>query len=351
MYNIPKFSIKEMIESGVHFGHKTMRWNPKMAPYIHDARNNIHIIDLQKTVPMFYAALKAIYEIVENNGKVLFVGTKRQASAIIAETSKLTGQFYVNHRWLGGMLTNWETVSQSIKTLKNLQDKMGNVNDPEYLKMTKKEKLEIERKIEKLNLSLGGIAKMGGLPDVLFVVDTNKEAIAINEAKKLGIPVVGIVDSNSDPGSVDYPIPGNDDASRSIKFYCKMLADTILNALHDSLVKSGKDMGEVDEPTIISKQSNDSKTDKKVISLKNKELAIDDKIEKPTENNGKVVAKKNTIIKANVETKNNKDKNPVQDVDKEIANEKSAASKKSEKNNSKIEAKKTTAKSKKTEKK
>lgn len=245
MSALPKFSIKELLEAGVHFGHKTMRWNPKMAPYIFGTRNNVHIIDLQQTAPLLHQALRITKDIVSKNGRILFVGTKRQASETIANQATRCGQYYVNHRWLGGMATNWNTVSNSIKTLSQLEEKLANTE----IKLTKKERLMLDRKREKLDRSLGGIREMGGKPDLLFVVDTNKEKIAIDEAKKLGIPVIAVVDSNSDPDKIDYPIPGNDDATRAIELYARLIADAALSGIEDALTKSGADIGESATPT------------------------------------------------------------------------------------------------------
>lgn len=241
MSALPKFSMRELLEAGVHYGHRTMRWNPRMEPYLYGARNDIHIIDLQKTVPMLNRALKMVHDVVVKNGRVLFVGTKTQASSIVAENAKRCGQYYVNHRWLGGMLTNWNTVSASIRTLRGIEERLDN---PEVAaRLTKKEILELNRSREKLERSLGGIREMGGRPDVLFVVDTNKEKLAIQEAKKLNIPVIAIVDSNSNPDEVTYPIPGNDDATRAIDLYCKLFSDAALAGIQDSLASSGVDIG------------------------------------------------------------------------------------------------------------
>jgi small subunit ribosomal protein S2 len=224
---IPTFTMRQLLEAGIHFGHHTRRWNPKMEEFIFGERNKIHIIDLEKTVPMLYAALEIIHEIAKKGGKILFVGTKRSASEIIASSAINCGQFYVNHRWLGGMLTNWETVSQSIKRLKELESKIesGEINN-----LTKKEKLNIERSKEKLELNLGGIKNMPNLPDAIFIIDINKESIAVQEAKKLNIPVIAICDTNTDPTNIDYPIPGNDDARRAIDLYCNLIKETINNA-------------------------------------------------------------------------------------------------------------------------
>lgn len=237
----PTFTMRQLLEAGVHFGHHTRRWNPKMAPYIFGKRNNIHIINLEKTVPMLYEALDAIQSIAKNGGKFLFVGTKRSASDLIAQAATNCGQYYVNHRWLGGMLTNWETVSNSIKKLKNLEERIetGEINS-----LTKKERLQVERQKEKLDLNLGGIKNMNGTPDAMFIVDTNKESIAILEANNLNIPVFAICDTNSNPSGVNYPIPGNDDALRAISLYCDLVAASILKGLESNLEQSGVDVGE-----------------------------------------------------------------------------------------------------------
>lgn len=237
---IPSFSMRQLLEAGVHFGHQTRRWNPKMGSYLFGVRNNIHIIDLQQTVPMLRRALQVVREIAANNGRVLFVGTKRQAADIVAEEAKRCGQYYINHRWLGGMLTNWKTISYSIKRLRSLDEQLSQEN----LGLTKKELLNLTRERDKLERALGGIKEMGALPDLLFIIDTNKEAIAVAEARKLGIPVVAIVDSNSDPDRIDYPIPGNDDSQRAIRIYCELVAGAILDGLQENLSKSGVDIGE-----------------------------------------------------------------------------------------------------------
>ena len=253
----PTFTLRQLLEAGVHFGHHTRRWNPKMEPYIFGKRNNIHIINLEKTVPMLYEALQAIQSIAKNGGKFLFVGTKRSASELIAQAAINCGQYYVNHRWLGGMLTNWETVSKSIKKLKSLEERIesGEINS-----LTKKEKLNIERQKEKLDLTLGGIKNMNGVPDAMFIIDTNKEAIAVLEANNLNIPVIAICDSNTNPLGVDYPIPGNDDALRAISLYCDLVAASVLKGLESNLEQSGVDIGEAEdliEEKIIQNTRND----------------------------------------------------------------------------------------------
>jgi small subunit ribosomal protein S2 len=242
--SLPSFSMRQMLEAGVHFGHSTRRWNPRMKPFIFGERNKIHILDLQQTVPMLHAALKALSDVTSRGGRVLFVGTKRAAADKIAETARNCGQYYVNHRWLGGMMTNWATVSRSIRRLRDLE---GRMDSDEINQLTKKEVLQLTRERDKLELTLGGIKEMGGLPDMLFVIDTNKEAIAVEEANRLGIPVVAIVDSNAKPEGVDYIIPGNDDAMRAISFYCELAQAAVLDGLQTELMKSGGDVGEATE--------------------------------------------------------------------------------------------------------
>lgn len=235
---MPTFTMRQLLEAGVHFGHHTRRWNPQMRPYIFGVRNGIHILDLQQSVPMMNTALKSIRDIVANGGRVLFVGTKRQAQEKIAESAKRCGQYYVNHRWLGGMMTNWKTISLSIARLREVDGILAN---PQGL--TKKETLMLTRERDKLELSLGGIKDMGGQPDALFIIDVNKEDIAVEEANKLGIPVFAVLDSNSSPLGVQYPIPGNDDALRAIELYCDLVADSILDGIQAEVGRSGKDVG------------------------------------------------------------------------------------------------------------
>ena len=237
---LPSFTMRQLLEAGVHFGHHTRRWNPKMAPFLFGERNRVHIIDLRQTVPMLHRALQAVRDTVAGGGRVLCVGTKRQAADIIAESAKRCGQYYVNHRWLGGMLTNWKTISVSIRRLRELEEQL----EGENLGFTKKELLQLTRERDKLERALGGIKDMGGQPDILFVVDTNKESIAIAEATKLGIPVVAIVDSNSDPDGVTHPIPGNDDAMRAIQMYCDLVSGAVLDGLQAELQAQGVDVGE-----------------------------------------------------------------------------------------------------------
>ena len=245
---MPTFTMRQLLEAGVHFGHHTRRWNPKMRQYIFGVRNGVHIIDLQQTVPMLDTALKAMREIVANGGRVLFVGTKRQARDKIAETAKRCGQYYVNHRWLGGMMTNWKTISGSINRLREVDDILA---QGDAAGLTKKEMLMTRRERDKLELSLGGIKDMGGKPDAVFVVDTNQEDIAIKEANKLGIPVFAILDTNADPDGVDYPIPGNDDALRAIELYCELFSETVLDGLQAELATGGKDPGAAENPDVV----------------------------------------------------------------------------------------------------
>lgn len=241
---LPDFSMRQLLEAGVHFGHQTHRWNPKMGPFIYGERNNIHIIDLAQTVPMLHQALLVVRDTVAGGGRVLFVGTKRQASEPIADAARRCAQYYINHRWLGGTLTNWKTISHSISRLRALDELIASENTG----LTKKELLNRTRERDKLERSLGGIKDMGGLPDVLFVIDTNKEQLAIKEANVLGIPVAAIVDSNSNPSGITYPIPGNDDASRAIALYCDLVARAVIDGLSEGQRALGVDVGAQDEP-------------------------------------------------------------------------------------------------------
>lgn len=241
--SLPKVSLIKLLESGVHFGHNVRRWNPKMAQYIFGAKNKVHIIDLDKTVPLFEVALKAVYDVAASGGRILFVGTKRQASAIVADAAKKCGQYYVNHRWLGGMLTNWKTVSQSLKKLAKLEERLQDTN----IVLKKKEILTLERETGKLERALGGVREMGGIPSMLFVIDTIAEKTAIEEAKKLGIPIVAICDTNSDPDSIDYIIPGNDDSLRAIELYCACMVDTIIDGIKCGFSNAGVDIGSLDD--------------------------------------------------------------------------------------------------------
>ncbi|EGD57705.1 30S ribosomal protein S2 [Novosphingobium nitrogenifigens DSM 19370] len=240
----PVVTMQQLIEAGAHFGHQTHRWNPRMKPYIFGVRNGIHILDLSQTVPLFARALDFISATVQAGGKVLFVGTKRQAQEPIAQAARAAGQHYVNHRWLGGMLTNWKTISGSIKRFKALEEQLSG----DTAGLTKKEVLQLTRERDKLELSLGGIRDMGGIPDVMFVIDANKEELAIKEANVLGIPVVAILDSNVSPEGIAFPIPANDDASRAIRLYCEAVAAAATRGGRDAAIAAGVDLGAMDVP-------------------------------------------------------------------------------------------------------
>jgi small subunit ribosomal protein S2 len=244
---MPTFTMRALLEAGVHFGHHTRRWNPKMGPYIFGVRNGVHIIDLEQTVPMLHRGMQAVRDVVAGGGRVLFVGTKRAAQVKIADAAKRCGQYYVNHRWLGGMLTNWKTISLSIKRLKEMDELLA---AGEQSGRTKKELLNMTRDRDKLERALGGIRDMGGLPDILFIIDTNKESLAVQEANKLGIPVVAVVDSNSDPDGIAFPIPGNDDALRAIDSYCDLISSSVLDGLQAEMSAAGIDVGAAAEAPV-----------------------------------------------------------------------------------------------------
>jgi small subunit ribosomal protein S2 len=240
---LPEFSLRQLLEAGVHYGHQTQRWNPRMGEYIYGDRNGIHILDLTQTLPMLETALQVVRDTVAKGGRVLFVGTKRQAQKAVAEAAEKSAQFYMNHRWLGGTLTNWKTVSQSINRLKAIDETMAGGAEG----LTKKERLQLEREQTKLQASLGGIRDMGGLPDLIFVIDVNKEDLAILEAKKLGIPVVAVVDTNCSPNGIDYIIPGNDDAARAISLYCDLVSRAALDGMSAQMGAAGVDLGSLEE--------------------------------------------------------------------------------------------------------
>ena len=240
---VPKVDIKQLLEAGVHLGHKTLRWNPKMKKFIFGEKNSIHIIDLTKTVDFINSALQKVHEVISEGGKLLIVSTKRQASEQISELAKETGQYFVNYRWLGGMLTNWNTIQNSIKRLKKLEDQLSKEN----LGFTKKEIIKFNKEKDKLQRSLGGISEMKKTPNLIFIIDTNIESLAVAEAKKLGIPIIAILDTNSDPTGIDFPIPGNDDARRSINLYCELLKSTIKDA--EKFIKVPKETKEIKSPT------------------------------------------------------------------------------------------------------
>jgi small subunit ribosomal protein S2 len=241
--NLPTFTIKQLLEAGAHFGHKTMRRNPKMSKYIHTSRNGVSIIDLNKTANLLQASLKVVREIAKNNGRILFVATKKQAIEPIAEAAKKCGQYYVNFRWLGGMLTNWKTVSQSIKTLKKIEEQLADTE----VGYNKKEKLVLERQKNKLEQALGGIKNMGGYPDLVFVIDTYKESLAIAEAKKLGVPLMAIVDTNCNPDGITYPIPANDDSAKTIKMICNLLSEAAIAGTKENMAIAGVDMSKFED--------------------------------------------------------------------------------------------------------
>ncbi len=242
---LPEFSMRQLLEAGVHFGHQTHRWNPKMAPYIFGSRSNIHILDLSQTVPLLHQAMVKMRDVAAGGGRILFVGTKRQASDAVKESATRCAQYYVNHRWLGGMLTNWQTISNSIARLRELEGKLENV---EQSGLTKKELLKLTREKDKLDRALGGIKDMGKIPNLMFVIDTTKETIAIKEARKLGIPVIALLDTNCNPDDVDMPIPGNDDAVRSITLFCDLMADAILDGMTEGAIAAGVDIGAAENP-------------------------------------------------------------------------------------------------------
>jgi len=242
--SLPDFTMRQLLEAGAHFGHQAHRWNPKMGPYIFGARNNIHIIDLAQTVPLLHQALKVVSDTVAKGGRVLLVGTKRQAADHIADAAKRSAQYYVNSRWLGGMLTNWKTISGSIQRLRKVEDAL----DAGAVGLTKKERLMLSRERDKLERALGGIKDMGGVPDLIFVIDTNKEQLAIKEANRLGIPVAAILDSNCDPDGITYPVPGNDDAGRAIQLYCDLIARAAIDGISRGQGMAGVDVGADEAP-------------------------------------------------------------------------------------------------------
>ena len=241
---LPELTLRQLLEAGAHFGHQTHRWNPRMGPYIYGDRNGIHIIDLTQTVPLLDQALHAVQQTVSKGGRILFVGTKRQAQTAVADAAERSAQYYMNHRWLGGTLTNWKTVSGSIARLRELEALLERGGEGRV----KKELLNLQREKDKLELSLGGIKDMGSIPDIMFVIDTNKESIAIQEARKLNIPIIAILDTNSDPDGITYPVPGNDDAARAIQTYCDLIADAVLDGLAAGASNAGIDLGAMENP-------------------------------------------------------------------------------------------------------
>lgn len=313
---LPQFSIRQLIEAGVHFGHKTMRRNPKMAKYIHTSRNGVSIIDLNKTATMLHSSLKIVKEIAKNNGRILFIATKKQASEPIAEAAKRCGQYYVNFRWLGGMLTNWKTVSQSIKTLKKFEEQLADTE----IGYNKKEKLNLERQITKLEQNLGGIKNMGGYPDLVVIVDINKESLAIAEARKLNIPILALVDTNCNPDNISFVVPGNDDSAKSIKLFCRLISDAIIAGIKENMIIQGLDVSKLDSESMVNniidfKKSSKKeekvtlKTDKKIVKKndtdKSDSIADD---EKKSEKKSKSSEKKVEKTEVKVVTKKNSTK-------------------------------------------
>jgi small subunit ribosomal protein S2 len=264
--NIPHFSIRQLIEAGFHFGHKTMRRNPKMSKYIHTSRNGISIIDLNKTAQMLHSSLKIVKEIAKNNGRILFISTKKQGIEPVAEAAKRSGQYFVNFRWLGGMLTNWKTVSQSIKALKKVEEQLSDTE----IGYNKKEKLDLERQRIKFEQNLGGIKNMGGYPDLVVVIDTNKEALAIAEAKKLNIPIMALVDTNCNPDDINFVVPGNDDSAKSIKLFCRLISDAIIAGIKENMIAQGLDISKIDTDNITSNINELKKKDEKTIRIEKK---------------------------------------------------------------------------------
>ncbi len=296
-FDLPQFTIRQLLEAGVHFGHKTMRRNPKMSKYIYGAKNGLSIIDLGQTANLLHNALKTAKEVAKNNGRILFVSTKKQAFDAVSESAKRCGQYYVNDRWLGGMLTNWKTVSGSIKTLRKIEDQLSN----DELGLNKKERLVLERQLGKLEMALGGIKNMGGYPDLVFIIDTNRENLAIAEAKKLGVPIMAILDSNSNPDGILYPIPGNDDSIKAIKLYCRLLSDAILAGIKENMALSGVDVSKLEniaDIEAITKKDDKKAKDftkrpfkKEVVEVKESLEESESKVEEKT-TNFKNIAKK-----------------------------------------------------------
>ena len=294
---IPSFTLRQLLEAGVHFGHHTRRWNPKMAPFIFGVRNNIHIMNLEDTVPLLSQALNAIRNVAATGGRILFVGTKKSCSDVIAETAKSCGQYYVNHRWLGGMMTNFSTVSNSIQRLKDIDERLAS---EEINALSKKEILKMTRDRDKLNNSLGGIRDMGGLPDMLFVIDTIKDSIAISEAKTLNIPVVAVLDSNSNPDGIDYPIPGNDDALRAVTLYCNLVSESILDGLQAEMLKHGKEIDQVEKLPEQDSNSEDERTLSNLEDKKSEKKSLQIKIKTSNENKQVETVLKKEVKKENI---------------------------------------------------
>ena len=317
--NFPKFTIKQLLEAGVHFGHKTSRRNTKMIPYLFGVRNKLNIINLQKTGALLHKALEVAYQVAKNNGRILFVATKKQASDVIADSAKKCSQYYVNQRWLGGMLTNWKTVSKSIKTLRDIEEQLAN----DDLGLNKKEKLVLERKRQKLENALGGIKDMGGYPDLVFVIDTHREKLAILEAKKIGAPVMAILDSNCNPDNVTYPIPGNDDSIKSIKLYCHLLSEAILAGIKDNLSGAGVNLQKAEEKPQAPKE--EVKTTKETSDKEEPKVSISKEAQKELKAATKKI--KESAKKEETSTKETKTKKPSKTESKEVKTKKAAAKK------------------------
>ncbi|MFM2200099.1 MAG: ribosomal protein [Pseudomonadota bacterium] len=333
--DLPNFTIRQLIEAGVHFGHKSMRRNPKMSKYIFTTRNNVSIIDLNKTKDLLNQSLKIVKEIAKNNGRILFVATKKQASEPIAESAKRCGQYFVNFRWLGGMLTNWKTVSQSIKTLQKIEEQLADTE----VGYNKKEKLVLQRERTKLEQNLGGIKNMGGYPDLVFVIDTNKESLAIAEARKLNIPIMAIVDTNCNPDNVNHIIPGNDDSAKSIKLYCRLISDAIIAGIKENMIASGIDISKFDNDSISAslnefKKSESKKNDKKELEnkdLEKKKLAVkksdneasdDESLESDKDNSKTVTAKKSEKKSSHKDDKKSSEKKEVKKEEVKVVTKK-----------------------------
>ncbi len=298
--NIPQFSIRQLIEAGFHFGHKTMRRNPKMSKYIHTSRNGVSIIDLNKTAQMLHSSLKIVKEIAKNNGRILFISTKKQGIEPVAEAAKRSGQYFVNFRWLGGMLTNWKTVSQSIKALKKVEEQLADTE----IGYNKKEKLDLERQRIKFEQNLGGIKNMGGYPDLVVVIDTNKEALAIAEAKKLNIPIMALVDTNCNPDDINFVIPGNDDSAKSIKLFCRLISDAIIAGIKENMIAQGLDISKIDGDNIASNINELKKKDEKTIRIEKKfvKKSDDNSADNSDDSEKKVSKKSKSNDKSNTKT-------------------------------------------------
>lgn len=317
---LPQFSIRQLIEAGFHFGHKTMRRNPKMSKYIHTSRNGVSIIDLNKTAQMLHSSLKIVKEIAKNNGRILFIATKKQAIEPVAEAPKRSGQYFVNFRWLGGMLTNWKTVSQSIKTLKKVEEQLSDTE----IGYNKKEKLDLERQRLKLEQNLGGIKNMGGYPDLVVVIDTNKESLAIAEAKKLNIPIMALVDTNCNPDNISFVVPGNDDSAKSIKLFCHLISDAIIAGIKENMIAQGLDISKLSGDEIannINDLKNLIKKMKNHLEPKKPAKKSEESLKEKSEDDEKKVPKKSKLIEKKSE------KSEVKIVTKKTVSKKTEAKK------------------------